>query len=184
MAASSTDFQAFLGAFAQANSIPLEAAIAPAFDEFEAGLSATQLAGINATFGEFVFAAQSITDAADPNNYAAMLAANSTFMFHEVVGGGTNDDGSTAVSDQVIPNSTVNSPTFAGTEPLAAFAGLSGVSTTTTGNGLVRFIAGGHSSLLSPSPSLAVTTEMQTQAASFFVTGGTIVVNDTSVIAN
>lgn len=184
LAASSTDFQTFLGVYAQTNGIPVEQAIAPAFLEFEASLTATQLAGINATFAEFVFAAQTITDAADPNNYAALLASNSTFMFHEVVGGGTNDDGSTGVPDQVIPNSTTNSPTFAGTEPLAAFAGLTGVSTTTVGNGLVRFNAGGHSSLLNPSPSFATTTEMQTQAATFFVTGGTIVVNDTSVVAN
>ena len=105
-------------------------------------------------------------------------------MLLVVIGGGTNDDGSTALPDQVIPNTTENSSTFAGTEPLASFAGLSGVSSTTPGNGLVRFIAGAHSSLLSPSPSAAVTTEMQKQAAAFLATGGTIVVTDSTVVAN
>lgn len=184
LAASSTDFQQFLGAFAAQNGIPVEQALAPAFNAFEAQLSAAQLAEVNATFASFVFAAQTITDAADPNNYAALLGSNSTFMFHEVVGGGLNDDGSTALPDQVIPNSTTRSPTFAGTEPLAAFAGLQGVSSTAPGNGLVRFIAGAHSSLLNPSPSAAVTTEMQRQAAAFLATQGTIVITDTSVVAN
>ncbi|GAA0857460.1 VolA/Pla-1 family phospholipase [Aliiglaciecola litoralis] len=184
LAASSADFQAFLTAYATENQIPAEQALAPAFVAFEATLNATQLEGINDTFAQFVFAAQTITDAADPNNYAALLAENSTFMFHEVIGGGTNDNGDTALPDQVIPNSTVKSPTFAGTEPLAKFAGLTGVSTTSPGNGLVRFNAGTHSSLLSPATSRATTVEMQTQAAAFLATGGTIVITDTSVVAN
>ncbi|GAA6183176.1 VolA/Pla-1 family phospholipase [Aliiglaciecola sp. NS0011-25] len=184
LASSSAEFQGYLVEYATENQIPAEQAIIPAFIAYEAQLDEAGLAEINATFASFVFAAQTITDASDPNNFAALLASNSNFMFQEVIGGGTNDDGSTALPDQVIPNSTVNSPTFAGTEPLAKFAGLSGVSTTTDGNGLVRFIAGVHSSLLSPSPSADVTTEMQKQAAAFFATGGTIVVTDTLVVAN
>lgn len=184
LASSSAEFQAFLVNYATENQIPADQAIVPAFIAYEAQLDAAGLATINATFASFVFAAQTITDAADPNNFAAMLASNSSFMFQEVIGGGTNDDGSTALPDQVIPNTTENSSTFAGTEPLASFAGLSGVSSTTPGNGLVRFIAGAHSSLLSPSPSAAVTTEMQKQAAAFLATGGTIVVTDSTVVAN
>lgn len=184
LAASSADFQQFLAGYAAQNEIPVDQAIAPAYVAFSALLTPSQAAEINATFAQFVFAAQTISDAADPNNYAALLASNSTFMFHEVVGGGLNDDNSVALSDQVIPNTTVNSATFAGTEPLAKFASLMGVSTTTPGNGLVRFTAGSHSSLLNPSPSQAVTVEMQTQAAAFLKTGGTIVIGNTGVVAN
>ncbi|WJG07875.1 VolA/Pla-1 family phospholipase [Aliiglaciecola sp. LCG003] len=184
LAASSTDFQQFLATYAAEQEIPADQAIVPAFIAFEAQLTEAQRAGVNATFASFVFAAQTISDAADPNNFAALLAGNSKFVFHEVVGGGVNDDGSVALPDQVIPNSTTNSSTFAGTEPLARFAGLSGVSTTTEGNGLVRFVAGSHSSLLNPSPSAAVTAEMQRQAATFLATNGTIVVTNPEVVAN
>ncbi|GAB2682947.1 VolA/Pla-1 family phospholipase [Aliiglaciecola aliphaticivorans] len=184
LASSSAEFQAFLVDYATENQVPAEEAIIPAFIAYEAQLDDTGLAEINATFASFVFAAQTIIDASDPNNFASLLASNTSFMFQEVIGGGINDDGSTALPDQVIPNTTVNSSTFAGTEPLASFAGLSGVSSTTEGNGLVRFIAGGHSSLLSPTPSAAVTTEMQKQAAAFFATGGTIVISDPSVVSN
>ncbi|MDO6693471.1 hypothetical protein Q4574_09250 [Aliiglaciecola sp. 3_MG-2023] len=184
LASSSAEFQAFLVDYATENQVPAEEAIIPAFIAYEAQLDDAGLAEINATFASFVFAAQTIIDASDPNNFASLLASNTSFMFQEVIGGGINDDGSTALPDQVIPNTTVNSSTFAGTEPLASFAGLSGVSSTTEGNGLVRFIAGEHSSLLSPTPSAAVTTEMQKQAAAFFATGGTIVISDPSVVSN
>ena len=185
LASASADFQQFLGAYAAENDIPIAQAVAPAFVAFEAILNDAQKAEINGTFASFVFAAQTITDASDPNNFAAMLAANSDFMIQEVIGGGVNDDGNTALPDQVIPNSTVSSPTFAGTEPLAKFAGVSGVSSTTVGNGLVRFIAGEHSSLLNPTLSVGVTTEMQRQAALFIAAEQpTIVVTNTGVVAN
>ena len=103
----------------------------------------------------------------------------------EVIGGGTNDDGSTGLPDQTIPNFVAP---LSGTEPLAGLIGLSGVSSTTEGSGLVRFNAGGHGSLLSPSPSVATTVEMQLQLTQFFATAQmgtpTIVVTDTTVVAN
>jgi len=185
LAASSADFVAFVGQYAQANELTAEQALVPAYVEFYAALDAATKASVDATFAQFAFAAQTITDASDPNNFAGLLAENSDFVIHEVIGGGTNDDGSTALPDQVIPNSTVSSPTFAGTEPLAKFAGVMGVSTTTPGNGLVRFIEGSHSSLLNPSPSAGATTEMQRGAAAFISTGGeTVVIFDESVVAN
>ena len=184
----STDFQQFLAGFAAQNGLTLEEALAPAYDAFAPMLDAEQSASVAATFAEFTFAAQTILDAGDPNNYAALLGSNTTTLLHEVVGGGQNDDGSTASSDQVIPNSTVNSASFAGTEPLALFIGLDGVSTTQVGenlSGIVRFITGSHSSLADPSASLAATTEMQTQAAGFIKSGGTaIVVTNEDVVAN
>lgn len=188
VAAASTDFQQFLGAYAAANQIPVSQALVPAYLEFEAGLSSSQRAAIQSEiFSPFVFAAQTVIDLADPNNYAARLAANTPVLVHEVVGGGVNNDGSTGLPDQVIPNSTALP--FAGTEPLIAYMGLGPVSSTLAGtepvSGAVRFTAGSHGSLLDPSTSLAATAEMQTQVATYFATMGTaIVVNDTSVVAN
>jgi Pla-1/cef family extracellular lipase len=189
LAASSAGFQAFLVEFATANGIPPASAVAPAYVAFEAALveagDTATLAVINGTFASFTFAAQTISDASDPNNFAALLGSNTKVLMHEVVGGGQNDDGSTALSDQTIPNNTVNSASFAGTDPLARFIGLEKVSSTSQGNGLVRFISGGHSSLLNPGISFATTAEMQRQAAAFVATGGTtIVISDPSVVEN
>ncbi|XOV78249.1 MAG: VolA/Pla-1 family phospholipase [Aestuariibacter sp.] len=187
-AQASTDFQQALGAYAQANGVSVAEALVPAWLEFEAGLNAVQAAELNASvFAPFAFAAQTVIDSADPNNYAARLAANTPVLLHEVVGGGTNNDGSTALSDQVIPN-TAAVP-LAGTEGLISIMGLDSISTTTAGaepvSGAVRFIAGSHGSLLDPSVSLAATTEMQRQVATYFATMGTaVVVTDTSVVAN
>lgn len=187
LAASLPEFQTFLVAYATENQVPPEDALVPAYIAFEATLAddAALSAQVTGIFASFTFAAQTISDASDPNNFAALLGSNSNVLMHEVVGGGQNDDGSTALSDQTIPNNTVNSASFAGTDPLARFIGLDKVSSTSQGNGLVRFISGGHSSLLNPGISLATTTEMQTQAAAFVATGGTtIVVTDTSVVEN
>jgi hypothetical protein len=96
-----------------------------------------------------------------------------------VVGGGNNDDGSTALTDQVNPVTT--SLPLIGGHPLADIMGLPNVSTTALGSGGVRFISGNHSSLLSPSPSAAT----QSQGVSFVVSGGAnIIVSDTSVVEN
>jgi glycerate-2-kinase len=100
-----------------------------------------------------------------------------------VVGGGTNDDGSTALTDQVNPVTT--SLPLTGGQPLADIMMLPKVSTSAQGSGVVRFISGGHSSLLNPAISAATTLEMQSQVALFIATGGAnIVISDTSVIEN
>ena len=100
-----------------------------------------------------------------------------------VVGGGTNDDGSIALTDQTNP--VVTNLPLVGGQPLADIMGLPKVSTSAQGSGVVRFTAGGHSSLLNPSISADTTTEMQSQAVSFIVSGGaSIVVTDTSVVEN
>lgn len=185
LAGASTDFQAFLGQYAVTNQVPVEQALIPAYLAFDALLSDAARAEINALFGEFVYAAQTVYDAADPNNYAALLGSTTPVLLQEVVGGGTNDDGSTGLPDQVIPNNTMTSPSFAGTDPLARFMGLEKVSSSTEGSGLVRFTAGSHSSIALPVPSLAATTEMQRQMVAFLASGGNnIVVTDTSVVEN
>ncbi|MFN6263621.1 MAG: VolA/Pla-1 family phospholipase [Chromatiaceae bacterium] len=141
------------------------------------------LTAISATFSQFVFAAQTITDAGDPNNYAAMHVAGKTPVhILEVVG-----NGSTNKSDQVIPNQAVNMP-LGGTEPLARLLGAVALpakagSYVIERAAIARFTEGDHASILSPTASAAATAEMQRQTASFFLSRGTgIQVTNASVL--
>jgi len=130
------------------------------------------LATINATFAQFSFAAQTVTDAGDPNNYAAaFVATNTPVHILEVVGNGSNFK-----PDQVIPNQAVNMP-LAGTEPLARLLGAATIPARAGGYtipraAITRFTEGDHSSILSPASSAAATAEMQRQTATFFLSGG------------
>jgi Pla-1/cef family extracellular lipase len=133
------------------------------------------LNAINATFSQFVFAAQTITDAGDPNNYAAMHVAGKTPVHILAVVG----NGSTNKPDQVIPNQAVNMP-LGGTEPLARLLGVASLPARAGAyvidrGAIARFTEGDHGSILSPTASAAATTEMQRQTVSFFLTGGTAV---------
>ena len=185
LAASSEAFVQFLTQYATANQLPLEAAIRPAFQAFEASLGAADLAAINATFAAFDFAAQTIIDSSDPISFGALLASNTPVLAQLIQGGGTNDDGSTGLTDQVNPLNVANNPLAGGNPLVNVIMGLPSVSSTSQGSGVVRFNAGEHQSLLRPSPSLAVTTEMQKQAVAFFSTDGqTIVISDPTVVAN
>jgi Pla-1/cef family extracellular lipase len=160
---------------------------AACFNSFVEALSATNpaaLAALNASFASFAFAAQTVTDAGDPNNYAAMLVASETPTYIiEVVG-----DQAEQLPDQVIPNRAAGMP-LAGTEPLAALLGASAVNNVAgtypvVGTALSRFIAGGHSSILSPTASAAATAEMQGQSVSFFMgRGAGVVVTNGAVMA-
>lgn len=131
---------------------------------------AADVAAINAALAQFVFAAQTVTDAGDPNNFAAKFVATQTPAYiAEVVGGGDN------LPDQVIPNRAAAMP-LAGTEPLARLLGAVAVNNVAgsypvTGTAISRFTAGEHGSLLLPIVP-AVTVEMQTQVASFFTARG------------
>jgi hypothetical protein len=64
--------------------------------------------------------------------------------------------------------------------------GLTQFNNSTTGIDLkvvTKYVSGAHSSLLDPTPNLAVTTELQTQAANFFASdGAALVVTDPSVL--
>ncbi|WP_448214047.1 VolA/Pla-1 family phospholipase [Colwellia sp. MEBiC06753] len=158
---------------------PSEAELVQAFGVFFDALTPEQQGSLNGTFAEFTFAAQTVTDAGDPVNYAGILAATQTpTHLIEVVGNGVDN-----LSDQVIPNSVSSSP-LSGTEPAIALLGLPGVSETSEGSGAVRFLNGHHSSLLDPSTrpespdamlSAAATQEMQTQVTTFFATMGQLV---------
>ena len=132
-----------------------------------AGLAAAEVTG-DAAVASYFQAAQMIIDAADPVNFAAAAAATHPIHLIEVLG------------DKVVPN--------VATEKLAALMRSSAISATTNNiapgkSGLVRFIKGDHSSILSPQAGLDVTTEIQMQLAVFQISSGTIIqITDGNVI--
>ncbi len=180
-----------------ANLATWPACAAPIVNQYLASLQQTgntaQLNRITATLTQFAFAAQTVTDSGDPNNYAQMLVAGGTPTYIiEVVG-----DGADNKPDQVIPNGFFNPLTalaqgrmaLAGTEPLARLLNASAVpaqapGVALTGNALTRFKAGDHSSILNPASSAAATGEMQFQTVTFFLNRGKqIGVQNPAVIA-
>ncbi|MBM9524213.1 VolA/Pla-1 family phospholipase [Aeromonas salmonicida subsp. salmonicida] len=151
-------------------------------NEFLPSLGATTPAAAASTLQSYSFAAQSVLDSADPINLASGIKADFPLFATEIVG-----DGALSLSDQVIPNSIASAP-LGGTEPLFKLLALQPLTATGAANHhAARFVAGGHSSLLAPDenfdPTGDVTTEMQTQFGSFFMSGGTAVqVTDSSLL--
>ncbi|WP_423187112.1 VolA/Pla-1 family phospholipase [Alishewanella sp. d11] len=180
-----------------ANATTWPGCAAPSVNAYLANLATTgnvaQQQRVNATLSQFAFAAQTVIDSADPNNYAQQLSINGTPVFMISVVG----DGNANLPDDTIPNGFFN-PAAAlaqgkmpllGTEPLARLLGTVSVPAVApafdlTGNAITRFTAGEHSSLLSPVASAAATGEMQFQTATFFLSRGKrIGIQNTSVIA-
>ena len=182
----SEDFAALVAATYPAG--PSEAELVGIYTQFYSALTPAQQAELDGGFSEFTFAAQTVTDAGDPANYAGILAATQTpIHLIEVVG-----DGMDNLSDQVIPNRVSTTP-IGGTEGLIALLGLSNAGDNITalpiggqgviGSTAVRFTEGSHSSVLSPAASPAATSEMQTQVSTFFATlGAMLQVTNTDVI--
>lgn len=143
-------------------------------NEFLPSLSSTQQTAAASTLQSYSFAAQSVLDSADPINLGRGIQSSFPLFATEIVG-----DGALSLSDQVIPNSIASAP-LGGTEPLFKVLALQPLTATgAASHNAARFVAGGHSSLLAPDenfdPSGDVTTEMQSQFASFFMSGGTAV---------
>nr|BAK14333.1 lipase [Aeromonas hydrophila] len=151
-------------------------------NEFLPSLSTIQQAAAASTLQSYSFAAQSVLDSADPINLGRGIQSSFPLFATEIVG-----DGALSLSDQVIPNSIASAP-LGGTEPLFKVLALQPLTATgAASHNAARFVAGGHSSLLAPDenfdPSGDVTTEMQSQFASFFMSGGTAVkVTDSSLL--
>ncbi|MFM5744678.1 VolA/Pla-1 family phospholipase [Aeromonas veronii] len=153
-------------------------------NEFLPSLDAATQAGAASTLQSYTFAAQSVLDSADPINLGSGVAKSFPLFATEIVG-----DGALSLPDQVIPNSIASAPQ-GGTEPLFRVLGLQelkGSGVLPAGHHAARFLKGGHSSLLAPDenfdPAGAVTTEIQTQFASFFISGGAAVkVTDDTLI--
>ncbi|MGN4978231.1 VolA/Pla-1 family phospholipase [Aeromonas sp. 95A] len=144
-------------------------------NEFLPSLDAVTQAGAASTLQSYTFAAQSVLDSADPINLGSGVAKNFPLFATEIVG-----DGALSLPDQVIPNSIASAP-LGGTEPLFRVLGLKPLTDSYLGSVHhgARFVAGGHSSLLAPDENFdqagAVTAELQSQFASFFMSGGNAV---------
>lgn len=165
--------------------IPRLLEASPAFGpRIIAGLGASGLSPGTPDYDAFFGAAQTVTDSADPVNWALpannSLLASKRLLLQEVVGGGD------VLPDQVIPNAVAGAP-LSGTEPLIRTLGLTAITQSTqsaTGiRGVVRFTQGNHGSLLDPTQYPAATAEMQGEMASLLVSQGAAVqVSNPSVI--
>jgi pimeloyl-ACP methyl ester carboxylesterase len=159
-----------------------------------AGLAANGVIKGSTDYEAFMGATQAVVDSGDPINHTTAATTGRGILFFEVVGG--NGIPSDLVVPNRVPDTNDNSNTvpgpLSGTDPLVGVdldvanpgLGLTQFNTSQSGPNLlalVRYNSGDHGSILSPAASLAVTTEMQTQAATFFATGG-LVVGDASVI--
>lgn len=186
--AQSADFQNFVNANrAGETSAPSQEELVGLYREFYALLTSEQQAELNSIFSQFIFAAQTIVDSGDPINSAAEMALTETpTHLIEVIG-----DGGSNLADTVIPNTITTSP-LGGTEGGVALLGLSSVSNTAAGSGVVRFLKGHHGSILSPEAlpeapdaeaTAAATQEMQSQVTGFFATEGQVInVTNTDVV--
>jgi hypothetical protein len=138
-----------------ANLLRESAALSPTINQ---GLAASGLQEGTTLYEQFFRDAQTAVDAGDPLNHVADAFAARPLLLTQVV------------NDQVVPNTATQRLVNAAEFIKASAAGPAGVA---AGSGRwVHFLSGSHGSLLDPTASLAVTTEMQTHAASFAVNGG------------
>ncbi len=180
----SEDFQNYVAQVHQSETPPTSDELVGYYQDFYVLLTPEQQAELNGTFAQFAFAAQTVTDAGDPANYAAMMVATNTpTHLIEVVGNGSDN-----LSDQVIPNAISSTP-IGGTKGAISLLVLPSISETTQDadspvSGVVRYLFGHHSSILDPSANVvapdpimtgAATTEMQSQVANFFSSGGHLI---------
>jgi hypothetical protein len=138
-----------------ANLLRESAALSPSIN---AGLAALGLQPNTTLYEQFFRDAQTIIDSGDPLNYVAVAFAARPLLVTQVV------------NDLVVPNIATQRLINA-----AAFikANAPGPTAVAAGSGRwLHFLSGSHGSLLDPTSSLAVTTEMQTHAASFVLNGG------------
>ncbi|HIF9117474.1 TPA: VolA/Pla-1 family phospholipase [Photobacterium damselae] len=148
--------------------------------------SLATLQALYASFSQFAFAAQTVMDTVDPINHSAFVPKELPVYLAQVK------------NDLVIPNYTPLGQTVAGTDipvPYSPFTGTTPLlktlaltpTTVSIKDTVVRnaalFNAGGHSSLLDPTPSGAVTAEMQSEVHSFISSNGKeLTISDNSVL--
>ncbi len=152
-----------------------------------AGLAGNGVVEGTDNYETFLRFAQTLVDSADPINYAATAGANYPIHFMEVVG----EEG-VSLPDQVVPNNVpvsnsgsivVTAGPLGGTDPLVEVVmelmpvedvnpEAASPACTAGPDTVVKFLRGGHGSILDPSISAATTVEMQTQVASFLGSGG------------
>lgn len=141
-----------------ANLLRESAALSPSVN---AGLAANGLVPGLTLYENFFRNAQTAIDAGDPLNWIARTFATRPVLLTQVV------------NDTVVPNTATQRLISAAPWVKASTPGLNGVAP--NGGRWVNFLPpASHGSLLDPSASLAITTEMQTHAASFVGFGGTM----------
>ncbi len=127
-----------------------------------AGLEAQGLVQGTTLFEQFFRDAQTIVDAGDPLNYIAAAAVNHPIHLLQIVGSDSSPP------DQVVPNSATQRLIDAAA--LARIPAPTGPTLVTNASGFrshVNFVLGDHGSIIDPTASIAVTTEMQAEAISF-----------------
>jgi hypothetical protein len=139
-----------------------------------AGLQQAGVEPFSPDYFQFLMAAQTVIEAADPINWGAQAVLTNSILLQQING------------DAVVPNAVQGAP-LSGTEPLIAVMGLDAITETTTDpmgiRGAVRMLEGSHGSLLDPSASPAATAELQGQAASMVASGGAqVVIGNPSII--
>jgi pimeloyl-ACP methyl ester carboxylesterase len=127
-----------------------------------AGLEAQGLVQGTTLFEQFFRDAQTAVDAGDPLNYIAAAATNHPLHLLQIVGSDSSPP------DQVVPNSATQRLIEAAA--LARIPAPAAPGPVTNANGFrayVNFVLGDHGSIIDPTASLAVTTEMQAEAITF-----------------
>jgi pimeloyl-ACP methyl ester carboxylesterase len=113
-------------------------------------------------FEQLVRDMQTVVDSGDPVNYIAAAAGQHPIHLLQIVGSALSPP------DQVVPNSATQRLIDAAT--LSRIKGPSAPGPVTNPSGFrsyVNFIVGDHGSIIDPTASLAVTTEMQAEAITF-----------------
>ena len=127
-----------------------------------AGLEAQGLVQGTTLFEQFLRDAQTVVDAGDPLNYIAAAAINHPLHLLQIVGSDSSPP------DQVVPNSaTQRLIEAAALVRIPAPAAPSLVTNAGGFRGYVNFVIGDHGSIIDPTASMAVTTQMQAEAISF-----------------
>jgi pimeloyl-ACP methyl ester carboxylesterase len=127
-----------------------------------AGLSAQGVMQGTSRFEQFLRDAQTVVDSGDPVNYIAAAASQHPIHLLQIVGSPLSPP------DQVVPNSATQRLIDAATLSRIPAPSSPGPVTDPSGfRSYVNFVVGDHGSIIDPTASLAVTTEMQAQAITF-----------------
>jgi pimeloyl-ACP methyl ester carboxylesterase len=127
-----------------------------------AGLEAQGLVQGTTLFEQFFRDAQTIVDAGDPLNYIAAAAINHPLHLLQIVGSDSSPP------DQVVPNSATRRLIDAAALERIPAPAMPGPVTNANGfRAYVNFVIGDHGSIIDPTASMAVTTEMQAEAIYF-----------------
>ena len=127
-----------------------------------AGLSARGLMQGTTAFEQALRDTQTVVDSGDPVNYIAAAASQHPIHLLQIVGSALSPP------DQVVPNSATQRLIDAATLSRIKAPSMPGPVTRPGGfRSYVNFIVGDHGSIIDPTASLAVTTEMQAEAITF-----------------